>query len=1108
MLPAEGTVADRVTLYENQQEIARKRAMLAAAPQYTAAPTVRQVLQGASMPPPPYTPAPYAPPQPSGTLKQRFLEDPTRDYLPFVFQNEFSRPPVYEDSQARQQSYTAPNPFNASLANLVPVNTPAWVRNPLEQASLGNAAMLALSGAGVPNALKWTGEMAAGQMAGGGIGRAVGGETGEQVGGTAGALIGPFAPALARAGVRAAPEAGEALSTYMKKQATFGYPEEQLMSRPIVAAAEEAPKVGETVPDPFDKLIAAAKQAQKTRPQYELAKSKELSRRVGVAAQVKPTEELSAGEAFLERQKYLKGPVVPGGATLVDFTAEDAEAIFLRLFEAEAAGKLKFFESGNLAEAVRNIADKPMTPYEIKLLRKVIGSKADQLIKPLSMPQKIWREMWGVIGIPRTLLSAGEVSATWRQGGVLLFRNPIISAKSFGRQLQAGAPKISLRLLNRSVETMTGEGVAEARLASWQSHPIIQEYGQKLYLAPIGEEATKAAMGLREEAFVSRTIQRVPILGHMVKMSERAYITFLNEMRARSFLNRIQGRIARGWEVSPEEADIMADWINIATGRGKLGGFERAGGELSTALYSPRLWAARLETLPYAGYAAVKSPMMRKEVAKDLVTFVMGNLSLVALAKLSGVADVELDPRSTDFGKIRIGHMRLDPWGGFQQIARTVAQVATGEVKATRTGEVYNADRLVQLGRYMQGKLSPAAGFLVDVMRGETMIGEEMGTSGESLKAQAWNRLVPMWWQDVQDAVDEYGVKGFIGVLPGALGWGTQIYTSAYETLAEAQDAAARKIINPKTGQPYKNFDDLKQIGTPLANEAIAQDEGVIAGQKAVDEYKATRGGEATVSMGDVAKPFIAEQYADDSAVEAGTLDRKTWLAQYRDRQQNLSSQYAGFLKSNPELAAKMGETAAKIADPFNLPSDATPDTVRAAYFKLFGPYKGETGLITADEWAKLSPDIDRFRANLTPAQSASLDANLGAGKSQLVQEYRQDSVKLQPYWDVQDSLWQEFASKNTKLAPFANVPYQDFLKNLGDQYVSEGKSADMADTNGYVKAFNKFADARTTRFILQNPEIDALRNVWGFTSGVHSIPAARIYEARMGVKPRLIKPS
>ena len=66
MLPAEGSVADRVTLYENQQEIARKRAMLAAAPQYTAAPTVAQVLQGASMPPPPYTPAPYAPPQPAG----------------------------------------------------------------------------------------------------------------------------------------------------------------------------------------------------------------------------------------------------------------------------------------------------------------------------------------------------------------------------------------------------------------------------------------------------------------------------------------------------------------------------------------------------------------------------------------------------------------------------------------------------------------------------------------------------------------------------------------------------------------------------------------------------------------------------------------------------------------------------------------------------------------------------------------------------------------------------------------------------------------------------------------------------------------------------------
>jgi hypothetical protein len=734
----------------------------------------------------------------------------------------------------------------------------------------------------------------------------------------------------------------------------------------------------------------------------------------------------------------------------------------------------------------------------------VIGTKANQLIKPLSMSQKAWREMWGIIGIPRTLLSAGELSATWRQGGLLLFRNPIISAKSFARQLQAGAPKISLRLLNRSVETMTGEGVAEARLASWESHPIIQEYGQKLYLAPIGEAAEKAAMGLREEAFVSRTIQRVPILGHMVKMSERAYITFLNEMRARSFVNRIEGRLARGWEVSPEEADIMADWINIATGRGKLGGFERAGGELSTVLYSPRLWAARLETLPYAGYAAAKSPMMRAEVAKDLVTFIMGNLSLLGLAKLSGVADVELDPRSTDFGKIRIGHQRLDPWGGFQQITRTVAQVATGEIKAARTGEVYDADRLVQLGRYMQGKLSPAAGFLVDVMRGETMIGQEMTTSGESLKAQTWNRLVPMWWQDVKDAVDEYGAKGFIGVLPGALGWGTQTYKSAYEGLVDAQDTAARALQNPATGQPYKDFAELAEGGTPRAKAMIAADPGVVAAQAKVEEEKQRHGGEgARKSLSSALQGFTSEQEKADTTI----TDNSKWRDDHSDRQMRRAGAIAEWERENPDAARRIAADEAKITDPFALPADASPDTVLAAYHKVFALHKTPTGGV--DDRDTLTVDLDRFEAALTPSQSASLEENTGTNKTDKEKEYLVATRMIEPYWEIEDNLWQSLILDNPKALPKLKAfdTYRAYLDDAQVRAAAKGLAPAYAYTDPVAKEFEKRMTVYSQAYLLHNPEVDAERVIWSYAPGVHSKPAFDYYFEKTGLKPRVIVP-
>ncbi|KKL86679.1 hypothetical protein LCGC14_1942360, partial [marine sediment metagenome] len=114
------------------------------------------------------------------------------------------------------------------------------------------------------------------------------------------------------------------------------------------------------------------------------------------------------------------------------------------------------------------------------------------------------------------------------------------------------------------------------------------------------------------------------------------------------------------------------------------------------------------------------SSMVRKLAARDLAAFVGTGIGILSMAKLAG-ADVEMDPRSSNFAKIRVGPTRLDFWAGFQPIARYVAQAATGERKSAlgNIGEV----SLIETGtRFLQSKLSPQAGAAVDIVHGETEI--------------------------------------------------------------------------------------------------------------------------------------------------------------------------------------------------------------------------------------------------------------------------------------------------------------------------------------------------------------------------------------------------
>jgi hypothetical protein len=258
-----------------------------------------------------------------------------------------------------------------------------------------------------------------------------------------------------------------------------------------------------------------------------------------------------------------------------------------------------------------------------------------------------------------------------RQGIVLAPGQPVEFGHAFVNQLKAVFSQKNYKMI---------DGILKSNVYAEKA------LEHKLYLAPI-EESVKVTA--REEGYMGRILEKVPVLGSIVRGSERAFNTFLNTQRMETF-----AYYARKWEgmgKSWKDYDNLASFINHATGRGDLGKLENAGAWFNAAFFSPRFIASRIQ-VPLD--LITSTPAVRKVIARNLIAFVATGLGVLTLAKLAG-AETENDPRSADFGKIKVGNTRIDFWGSYLPYARLVTQLSTGERKVTATGAVIPVNRPV-----------------------------------------------------------------------------------------------------------------------------------------------------------------------------------------------------------------------------------------------------------------------------------------------------------------------------------------------------------------------------------------------------------------------------
>ncbi len=390
-----------------------------------------------------------------------------------------------------------------------------------------------------------------------------------------------------------------------------------------------------------------------------------------------------------------------------------------------------------------------------------LKNSADSLtLKERLNPINLKQNISDLGGTAKSLKASLDNSAIFRQGWKTLFTNPI--------EWQRNARKT----FSDAVRQFGGKEVMEETQAYIQSHPDF-EAAQK----------AKLDTGTTEEAFPNHVVEKVPLLGRLYKASEAAYTGFVYRQRMDVFSKYLQIAKNAGLDVTDKkELESIGKLVNSLTGRGHLGQVgERAASAVNNVFFSPRFLKSNIDFLTAHQFQPGVTPFVRKQAAKNLVKVITGTASILGIANAVRPGSVEFDPRSSDFGKIKVGNTRFDVTGGMGSILTLAARLATLSSKSPTTGKVssLNSGKFgAQTGtdilyNFAEGKLSPMAGIVKDVLKGQDFNGKKPTVLGE-----ANNLLTPL---PISNAVELYQDPKSAGVLAGtladALGIGTNTFS-------------------------------------------------------------------------------------------------------------------------------------------------------------------------------------------------------------------------------------------------------------------------------------------------------------------------------------------
>lgn len=346
-----------------------------------------------------------------------------------------------------------------------------------------------------------------------------------------------------------------------------------------------------------------------------------------------------------------------------------------------------------------------------------------------------------------------DLSATGRQGLAQILAHPTYLKEAFTNQLKAFASEDAFNAFRSEI----------------MGRPDFQQMQDAgLFLSSVGPEA--------EEAFASKLADKVP----GVRGSDRAYSAALDSIRTQAWDNYVSS-LPEHLRDNPDTLKAVADLINISTGRGVVPILDRTAlGKkivdlLNVPFFSPRNTASKFNLVSPS--RIVKNMMSAETRPVALLQLRDASRGLATLGTTLGLLhfaglDVGIDPRSSDFGHLRVGKAVYDLTGGESYTARYLMQMAQSALKEAKGEKVQGRFTLEALTRrYLRTQLQPLFASGVDAYYGEDVQGRKVTKAGAAL-----DLVVPFVVDDVIKGYQSEGWLGAAKAAPGVLGVGVNYY--------------------------------------------------------------------------------------------------------------------------------------------------------------------------------------------------------------------------------------------------------------------------------------------------------------------------------------------
>lgn len=321
---------------------------------------------------------------------------------------------------------------------------------------------------------------------------------------------------------------------------------------------------------------------------------------------------------------------------------------------------------------------------------------------------------------------------------------------------------------------------------------------------------------------------KIPIAGKLFKASKDVFNGF--NLKMRMDLTDHYVNVVEKMGLDPHNPEVAQSWGKLVLDQ--TGGKSQPG-IASKFLFSERLIRSQANNLTAHLFDKTTDTATKVQSAKTLAKMVIGVGAVMATANAISPGSVETDPRSSDFGTIRINNTRYDISGGMKGLITLAARLASFSTKSSTTGKItslgsgtFATSTATLIGNFLEGRSSPLAQAFFNLADQQTFNGGKPTVTSE---LQTLFEPIPL--QDYQNLSNDKSANTIGTMIAQQLG----VMSSTYGSPGPQYSATVDTELNRLSKKGY-SVSISDPTGLKLFKDIQSQ-KGDSAYNNAVDEY-------------------------------------------------------------------------------------------------------------------------------------------------------------------------------------------------------------------------------------------------------------------------------